>query len=356
MERQSRSAAQQRESAGRWLTTTTHVRDHRGEGAAGRRRRQDSGFSIQTAASPRATLRIIKFWLYKILRCLNIPEDVAALLLEWNTRQDVIMLHGAPAPGLDLRLRHPRWYGESRGSDATIVPRPCAFILFDTDGVKAPEGSMLGLAKHVEEQARFVREEVLPRSVSRRDADRAGVDVHGFRPRYHLTAYLRPPGPSCSSRHALPIRPGHVVVGDPRRSGGHACRASRSTAAGPSSRAALSIHWARFPAFLCCPASRLMRAMSTGMSSRSRWLCVRRPSSACAPPALEHGWRGILAEGLASCPACSSVRFRPRWAAGLLKASRSTNSPAPCTRSSPIIPIATPIGVTDIRKRGCGRI
>jgi hypothetical protein len=105
----------------------------------------------------------IKFWLYKVLRCLNNPEDVAALLLEWNTRQDVIMLHGAPAPGLDLRLRHPRWYGESRGSEATIVPRPCAFILFDTDGVKAPEGSRLGLAKYVEEQARFIREEVLPR-------------------------------------------------------------------------------------------------------------------------------------------------------------------------------------------------
>ena len=67
---------------------------------------------------------LIKLWLYKILRCLNIPEHVAALLLEWNTRQDVMMLHGAPAPGLDLRLRHPRWYGESRGSDATLVPAP----------------------------------------------------------------------------------------------------------------------------------------------------------------------------------------------------------------------------------------
>ena len=106
---------------------------------------------------------LIKLWLYKILRCLNIPEHVAALLLEWNTRQDVIMLHGAPAPGLDLRLPHPRWYGESRGSDATLVPRPCAFLLFDTDGVRAPEGSMLGLARHIEEQARFIREEVLPR-------------------------------------------------------------------------------------------------------------------------------------------------------------------------------------------------
>ena len=107
---------------------------------------------------------LIKMWLYRSLRCLSVPEHVAALLLEWNARQDVMMLHGAPAPGLDLRLRHPRWYGESRGSDATIVPRPCAFILFDTDGVRAPEGSMLGLARHVEEQARFVREEVLPRS------------------------------------------------------------------------------------------------------------------------------------------------------------------------------------------------
>ena len=106
----------------------------------------------------------VTFWLYKILRCLNIPEHVAALLLEWNARQDVIMLHGAPAPGLDLRLQHPRWYGESRGSDATLVPRPCAFLLFDTDGVRAPEGSRLGLARHIEEQARFVREEVLPRS------------------------------------------------------------------------------------------------------------------------------------------------------------------------------------------------
>jgi hypothetical protein len=105
----------------------------------------------------------IKFWLYKVLRRSNAPEDVAALLLEWNARQDVMMLHGAPAPGLDLRLRHPRWYGESRSSDATLVPRPCAFLLFDTDGVRAPEGSMLGLARHIEEQARFVREEVLPR-------------------------------------------------------------------------------------------------------------------------------------------------------------------------------------------------
>jgi hypothetical protein len=105
----------------------------------------------------------IKLWLYKVLRCPSTPEDVAALLLVWNARQDVIMLNGAPAPGLDLRLQHPRWYGESRGADATIVPRPIAFILFDTDGVRAPEGSMLGLAKYIEEQARFIREEVLPR-------------------------------------------------------------------------------------------------------------------------------------------------------------------------------------------------
>ena len=115
--------------------------------------------SITKGDAPQVT-----FWLYKVLRCLNIPEHVAALLLEWNTRQDVIMLHGAPAPGLDLRLRHPRWYGESRGSDATLVPRPRAFLLFDTDGVRAPEGSRLGLAQYIEEQARFAREEILPRS------------------------------------------------------------------------------------------------------------------------------------------------------------------------------------------------
>jgi hypothetical protein len=105
----------------------------------------------------------VTFWLYKILRCLNIPEHVAALLLEWNARQDVMMLHGAPAHGLDLRLRHPRWYGENRGSDATIVSGQRASLLFDTDKIKAPEGSRLGLAEYIEEQARFVREEVLPR-------------------------------------------------------------------------------------------------------------------------------------------------------------------------------------------------
>lgn len=68
------------------------------------------------------------------------------------------MLHGAPAPGLDLRLRHPRWYGESRGLDATIVSGSRASILFDTDKIKAPEGSALGLAEYIEEQARFIRE------------------------------------------------------------------------------------------------------------------------------------------------------------------------------------------------------
>ena len=42
-------------------------------------------------------------------------------------------------------------------------PGPRASILFDTDKIKAPEGSRLGLAEHIEEQARFIREEVLPR-------------------------------------------------------------------------------------------------------------------------------------------------------------------------------------------------
>ena len=105
----------------------------------------------------------VTFWRYKVLRCLNIPEHVAALLLGWNARQDVMMLHGAPAPGLDLRLRYPRWYGESRGSAATIVSGQRASLLFDTDKIKAPEGSALGLAENIEEQARFIREEVLPR-------------------------------------------------------------------------------------------------------------------------------------------------------------------------------------------------
>jgi hypothetical protein len=106
----------------------------------------------------------VTFWLYKVVRRPNIHEDVAALLLDLNARSEFVVLHGAPVPGLDLRLRHPRWYGESRGPDATLVACPRAFLLFDVDGVKAPEGSRLGLAQHVEEQARFIREEVLPRS------------------------------------------------------------------------------------------------------------------------------------------------------------------------------------------------
>jgi hypothetical protein len=106
----------------------------------------------------------VKFWLYKILRCPNIPEDVATLLFEWNTRQDIMMLHGVPAQGLDLRLRHPRWYGETRGSDVTIVPGQRASLLFDIDKIKTPEGSALGLVENIEEQARFIREEILPRA------------------------------------------------------------------------------------------------------------------------------------------------------------------------------------------------
>ena len=41
----------------------------------------------------------VTFWLYKVLRCPNIPECVADLLREWINRSDVMMLSGAAGAG-----------------------------------------------------------------------------------------------------------------------------------------------------------------------------------------------------------------------------------------------------------------
>jgi hypothetical protein len=208
----------------------------------------------------------VTFWLYKVLRCLNIPEPVALLLLEWNARQDVMMLHGVPAPGLDLRLRHPRWYGESRGLDATIVPGQRASLLFDTDKIKAPEGSALGLAENIEEQARFIREEVLPRAfrdvtlIVRASAstgfDSRTISLHIYVlfdrliPLATLYRYVR----ACGRRASASIRQS-------------CCRGNRSTARDPFSEALLTPCLCP-AASSCCLASCLMRTISTGSNSK----------------------------------------------------------------------------------------
>jgi hypothetical protein len=244
---------------------------------------------------------LIKFWLYKVLRCPNVPEDVAALLLMWNTRQDVIMLHGAPAPGLDLRLRHPRWYGESRGSDATIAPCPRAFILFDTDGVKAPEGSRLGLAKHVEEQARFIREEVLPRpfrdatlivrasTSTGFNADSISLHIYVLLDRlFPLAALYRYVRGMWSS--GIRIDPSVMLAGQPVYSGKPIFRGGLADPLGAHPRVfvlpglapyARDVDWDEFEPQLAVREATEKRMRAAGA---------------------ERGWRGILAEGLGPMP------------------------------------------------------
>ena len=72
----------------------------------------------------------------------------------------------------------------------------------------------------------------------------------------------------------------------------------------------------------------------------------------------QYGWRGILAEGLGGMPGMFFGPISSAMGRGLsLKVFQSTSSLGlPCTRSFPIIPIATPTVAIGTRRRGCGRI
>jgi hypothetical protein len=244
---------------------------------------------------------LIKLWLYKVLRCLNIPDLVALLLFEWNARQDVMMLHGAPAQGLDLRLQHPRWYGESRGSDATLVPRPCAFLLFDTDGVRAPEGSMLGLARHIEEQARFVREEVLPRpfrdvtlivrasTSTGFNADSISLHIYVLLDRLvplaTLYRYVRGMWSS-----GIRIDPSVMLPGQPVYSGRPIFKGGLVDPLGARPRVFV------LPGLMPCAHDVDWLEFEEPLAAREATEQRMRAAGA------RHGWRGILAEGLGGMP------------------------------------------------------
>ncbi len=127
------------------------------------------------------------------IRPYSIEADVDGavhFLRKMAKRQNLCVVHGDPAPGLDRHGWHRRWSSESRGSDRTIVSAERAYVVFDVDDAPTPEGSPLDRGENIYAAAEYARDTFLPRAFRHVDLAVGAASSTGFKPsRLSLHAY-----------------------------------------------------------------------------------------------------------------------------------------------------------------------
>jgi hypothetical protein len=97
-------------------------------------------------------------------------------------RQDLCVVHGDPAPGLDPRGWHRRLSAEVHGPNRTILEAPRFYIPLDLDSAQLPPGSALDKGENIYALADYAREELLPDALRQVDLAIAASSSTGLKP------------------------------------------------------------------------------------------------------------------------------------------------------------------------------
>jgi hypothetical protein len=106
----------------------------------------------------------VKMWRMKTVRGPNESGPIAALLRWLNSKPDIASTHGVTAPGVNSWELNPRWSGEARGSQRTLLDADRASIPIDGDKIPIPAGSDLAAGRNIVALADYFRDEILPPS------------------------------------------------------------------------------------------------------------------------------------------------------------------------------------------------
>src|SRR5262245_59173945 len=86
-------------------------------------------------------------------------EHMAAFLGSLATRPDLMVVMGAPRPGLDLARPQLRRWADLNPVGNTLIDVPRSWVAIDVDDYGVPEP--FGLADHLADAAAFVRDDAL---------------------------------------------------------------------------------------------------------------------------------------------------------------------------------------------------
>ena len=183
----------------------------------------------------------------------------------------------------------------------TLIAAPRSYILFDYDGIKVPEGSALGRPEHALEQALYVREEILPEAFRDVEMVIRVSSSTGFDPlRIHLHAYAlldRLVPLAAIYRYLKSMQSAGVRV-DPAV----ALPAQPIYSARPLFRGGLIDPFLRAPRVFTLPGFK-SHVTDLDWDEFAEPLAAREATEQRMRAAgAQHGWRGILAEGLGSMP------------------------------------------------------
>jgi hypothetical protein len=103
-----------------------------------------------------------KTWRLHPYECELTHDAIVNFRLDMAPKYDWASVCGAPAPGLDPNLFHRRLNAEKHGPDRTLFDVLRWWLVADIDDLKAPDGSNLGDPRHLEEAARFARDQLPP--------------------------------------------------------------------------------------------------------------------------------------------------------------------------------------------------
>ena len=123
----------------------------------------------------------------------SIEADVDKITLFQRTmakRQDLCVVQGDPAPGLDRNGWHRRWSSEAHGPERTLVDADRWYIPIDLDSAPLPPDSGLDKGENLYALAEYAREELLPAALRYVDLAVAASSSTGLKPgRGSLHAY-----------------------------------------------------------------------------------------------------------------------------------------------------------------------
>ena len=86
-------------------------------------------------------------------------EAMVKMLIKLAERPDLMMVMGAPRPGLDLGRSHRRLWADLSACHNTLVTADRAWLPIDVDGYGVP--APWGLAEHLRDAARAIRDDAL---------------------------------------------------------------------------------------------------------------------------------------------------------------------------------------------------